>query len=189
MKCVHFVVALFATALVAAASIAVAAEGDKPSAGEIKIQLKDFKFKPPEGVADPDSVFNFNEEDQKLCFYTNGPAEAKFSVPTEGDWDVIISASGDSATIPHEGGKEEKVAPKFQLGFDSKNFGKEITLKSDDMRDYTVVAPLKAGEHVISVAFTNDMYDPDGKYDSNFFLNGVKLRPHKAGEPSADASK
>ena len=39
--------------------------------------------------------------------------------------------------------------------------------------------PLKAGEHVVKVEFTNDMYDPDGKYDSNLYVHGVKLKPHK----------
>ena len=67
------------------------------------------------------------------------------------------------------------------LDFDGKDFGKEVSLKSDDVQDYTVVAPITAGQHVISVTFTNDKYDPDGKFDSNLYINGVKLQPHKAG--------
>ncbi|HEY2827569.1 MAG TPA: carbohydrate-binding domain-containing protein, partial [Pirellulales bacterium] len=171
---------------------ALAAGEDKANADEIKIQLKDFKFKPPVSVTDPDSVFVFNEDDQKLCFYTNGPAEAKVNVPTAGEWDVIVSASGDSAmNVPgHGAGKTETtVRPNFQLGIDAKDFGKEVTLKSDDMQDYKVLVPLTAGEHVISVTFTNDMYDPDGKYDSNLYVHGVKLKPHKADEPKAEAGK
>ncbi len=183
MKSVCLAAMLIAAVVMIGVAVCHAADADKSSGDEIKIPLKDFKFKPPASVADPDSVFVFNEDDQKLCFYTNGPAEAKFKVPTDGDWDVIVSASGDTAmNVPTHGaaGKaEENVPPKFQLGFDGKDFGKEVTLKSDDMKDYTVTVPLKAGEHVVKVEFTNDMYDPDGKYDSNLYVHGVKLKPHK----------
>jgi len=184
MRNVCLLAVFFAAGLLSSVAILSAADADKNKSDEIKIKLKDFKFKPPASVTDPDSVFVFNEDDQKLCFYTNGPAEAKFSVPTDGDWDVIVSASGDTAmNVPKQGASgnaEENIPPKFQLGFDDKNFGKEVALKSDDMKDYTVVVPLKAGEHVIKVEFTNDTYDPDGKYDSNLYVHGVKLRPHKA---------
>jgi hypothetical protein len=173
-------------ALVSCSMIRVAVAQEKPKSDVITIALKDFKFKPPAGVSDPDSVFVFNEDDAKLCFYTNGPAEAKFKVPADGDWDVIVTASGDTAThVPTKnatGKKEMDISPKFQLAFDGKDFGKEVSLKSDDEKDYKFVVPLKAGEHVISVAFTNDTYDPDGKFDSNFYLNGVRLHPLKAGE-------
>jgi hypothetical protein len=186
MKCIRFLTILATAALMTVSLAALAADEPKGSSDEIKIQLKDFKFKPPAAVTDPDSVFVFNEDDQKLCFYTNGPAEAKFSVPTEGDWDVIVSASGDTAMNVPTGSKsgktEENVPPNFQLSFDGKDFGKEVSLKSDDMQDYKIVAPLTAGEHVITVTFTNDKYDPDGKFDSNFYLHGVKLHPHKAAE-------
>jgi hypothetical protein len=144
-------------------------------------------------VSDPDSVFVFNEDDQKLCFYTNGPSEAKFKVPSDGSWDVIVTASGDTAmnvpTSTANGKKEQNIPPNFQLGFDGKDFGKEVTLKSDDMKDYKIIVPLTSGEHVISIAFTNDTYDPDGKYDSNLYVHGIKLRPHKADAPKSDAGK
>ena len=181
MKSARLAAMLAAMVLMLGVAVCHAADADK--SGEIKIPLKDFKFKPPASVSNPDDVFVFNEDDQKLCFYTNGPAEAKFTVPADGDWDVIVSASGDTAmNVPTHnaaGKAEENISPNFQLGFDGKDFGKEVTLKSDDMKDYTVVAPLKAGEHTIKVEFTNDTYDPDGKYDSNLYIHGVKLKPHK----------
>lgn len=178
MKSWRIATVVLLSMLVGAAAISRAADAGKGD--EIKIPLKDFKFKPPASVSDPDSVFVFNEDEGKLCFYTDGPAEAKFTVPSDGEWDVVVSASGDSAmNVPGPGGKEETVRPNFQLGFDGKDFGKEVTLKSDDMQDYTVVAPITAGPHVISVAFTNDKYDPDGKFDSNLYIHGVKLQPHK----------
>ncbi|HTQ37581.1 MAG TPA: carbohydrate-binding domain-containing protein [Pirellulales bacterium] len=191
MKSIPFWSVLISISLFSVVALTLAADQDKSDV--IKIQLKDFKFKPPATVANPDDVFVYNEDDEKLCFYTNGSAEAKFKLPSEGDWDVIVSASGDTATgVPTHstsGPKVENIPPKFQLGFDGKSFGKEVPLTSDDTKDYQVVVPLTAGDHVISVAFTNDTYDPDGKYDSNLYINGVKLRPHKSDEPVKNAAK
>jgi hypothetical protein len=159
---------------------------------EIKIALKDFKFKPPESVSDPDSVFVFDEDGDRLCFYTDGPTEAKFKVPSEGDWDFVIAAAGDTATgvhLPAAGGEKiQDVHPNFQFGIDGKNVGKEITLKSDDKMDYKVTVPLKAGEHKVSIAFTNDTYK-DGEYDSNLYLYGVKLMPHKTSDAKSVSEK
>jgi Ca-dependent carbohydrate-binding module xylan-binding len=191
MKYLVLLITLISIGLISMTSQAWAADAENSDV--IKIQLKDFKFKPPASVSDPDSVYVYNEDDQRLCYYTNGPAEAKFKVPADGDWDLIISASGDTAmgvpTHKATGPKEENIPPKFQLGFDGKDFGKEVSLKSDDVTDYKFVVPLTAGEHVISVAFTNDTYDPDGKYDSNFYLNGVKLHPHTADSLKKDSAK
>src|SRR5262249_49462357 len=146
-------------ALLFSSLIAVAAD-EKPAGAkseEIKVAIKDFKFKPPEGVTDPDSVFVFDEDGDRLCFYTNGPAEAKFKVPSEGDWDFVIGEAGDTATGRHGPGpggeKNQDVHPNFQFGIDGKNVGKEITLKSDDKMDYRISVPLKAGDHRISIAF------------------------------------
>lgn len=150
---------------------------------EIKIRLKDFKFKPPETVTNPDSVFVFDEDSDRLCFFTGGPAEAKFKIPADGDWDVVVSAAGDTAvgvhTVTAQGEKVVDVHPNFQLGVDGKNIGKEVTLRTDDRADYKITVPLKMGEHKLSIAFTNDMYK-DGEYDSNLYLHGVKLVPHTA---------
>lgn len=172
-----------------------ASAADDKQAGksdEIKIAMKDFKFKPPEGVTDPDSVFVFDEDGDRLCFYTGGPAEAKFKVPSDGDWDFVIAAAGDTATGVHvptpTGEKIQDVHPNFQFGIDGKNVGKEITLKSDDKMDYKVTVPLKAGDHKVSITFTNDTYK-DGEYDSNFYLYGLKLMPHKAGDAKNTSEK
>ena len=175
-------------------SFASAAD-EKPAAGkvdEIKIAMKDFKFKPPESVGDPDSVFVFDEDGDRLCFYTDGPAEAKFKVPADGDWDFVISAAGDSAVGVHvpdpPARKIQDVHPNFQFGIDGKNVGKEITLKSDDKMDYKVTVPLKSGDHKVSIAFTNDTYK-EGEYDSNFYLYGLKLMPHKASDTKSASEK
>jgi hypothetical protein len=164
---------LMVAAVLLVSLVAFAQEKSTPAKSDIiKIKLKDFKFKPPKGVSDPDSVFIYNEDEEKLSYYTNGPAEAKFKLPADGEWDLIISASGDSAKDEH---------PKFLLTIDEKGFSKETTLKSDDVKDYKFTIPLKAGEHVLSIAFTNDTYK-EGEYDSNLYVHGAKLMPHKPDE-------
>ena len=160
------------------------AEDPKPAdktSKDIKLELKDFKFKPPTpAVSD---LFTYNEDEQKLCFFTNGAAEAKFTVPDDGEFDLIIAASGDSAM---------KIFPKFRLVLDDKpdekGLGKETSLKSDDMKDYKFTVALKKGEHKLSIAFTNDTYN-EGEYDSNLYVHAVTLTPHKPDEAKKSDSR
>ena len=160
------------------------AEDPKPAdktSKDIKIELKDFKFKPP--TPEVRDLYAYNEDEQKLCYYTNGAAEAKFKVPEDGDFDLIIAASGDSAM---------KVFPKFRVVLDDKpdekGLSKETSLKADDMKDYKFNVPLKKGEHKLSIAFTNDTYK-EGEYDSNLYVHAVTLTPHKPDEAKkADAA-
>ena len=129
--------------LSAAALVVQVAAADEPKPGDktskgIKLELKDFKFKPP----NPDlrDLFTYNEDEQKLCFFTNGAAEAKFKVPEDGDFDLVIAASGDSAM---------KIFPKFRLVLDDKpdekGLSKETSLKSDDMKDYKFTVRAQEG--------------------------------------------
>src|SRR6266850_2007147 len=62
----------------------------------VTIELKDFKFKPAKEITNPETLFGFNEADGKLFYFTNGPAEAPFKTPADGDFEIVISASGDS---------------------------------------------------------------------------------------------
>ncbi len=176
MKSLNFVRRLLLLVTLVCGAVMVRAADDKATADKssdaIVIKLKDFKFKPPKSVTSPDDVFVFDESEGRLCFYTNGPAEAKFKVRSDGDYDIIVTASGDSAMEIH---------PKFKLTVDNKDFGKEISLKSDDVKDYQAVVSVKAGEHTLAVAFTNDTYK-EGEYDSNLYVHGVKLRPHQPDE-------
>src|SRR5215467_2863051 len=113
--------------LVVAARAARAEDANDPKKnGEIRLPLKEFKFKVPEDKAE---LFVFDEDGQRLCFYTNGVAEAKFTVENDGDYDLVLSLAGDSAM---------NVRPKFKLAMDDKDVGKETSLKSDDIKDYKV---------------------------------------------------
>jgi hypothetical protein len=140
------------------------------NSGGVAIKLKDFKFKPPKSVLHPEEVFVFDEDADRLSFYTNGPAEAKFKVRDEGEYDLIISASGDSAM---------NTRPKFKVTIDDKDVGKEVSLKDDEIKDYVLPAKLTVGDHKFTVAFTNDLYK-EGEYDSNLYIHAVKIRPHRA---------
>ncbi|HEY2882312.1 MAG TPA: carbohydrate-binding domain-containing protein [Pirellulales bacterium] len=158
------------------AFMAAAMAADEPKQAEktskdIPLELKDFKFK----LSNPDQrdLFVFNEDEQKLCFYSNGAAEAKFKIPADGDYDLIINASGDSAM---------NIRPKFKLVLDDKpddkGLSKENSLKSDDAKDYKFTMALKTGAHKLSIAFTNDTYK-EGENHSNFYVHGAKFTPHK----------
>jgi hypothetical protein len=154
-------------AAVAAALLAVVAVAAADTAKPITVELKSFQFKPPEGV--PGELFGYNEGDDKLFFYTNGPGEAKVKVPADGKYDVVIKASCDSAL-------NEKA--KFKLSIDGKPVGSETTLTEDGAKDYTLTADLKAGEHKLTIEFTNDVYK-EGEYDRNLYVHGVSLKKGK----------
>ena len=85
--------------------------GDKTEA--IKLDLKTFKFKVADNIA---NLFGYNEDESKLFFYTNGTGEAKVKVPDDGDYEIVIKASGDVAL---------KEGAKFKVAVDGKQTGKD----------------------------------------------------------------
>ena len=138
-----------------------------PAADEAKplvVELKSFKF--PEVMAD---LFGYNEGDGKLFLYTNGKVTAKVKVPSEGDYEIIVKASGDKAL--NEGAK-------FKVAIDGKEVGKETETSDGEPKDYKFPATLKAGERELTIEFTNDAYK-EGEYDRNLYVFGVELRQTK----------
>jgi hypothetical protein len=133
------------------------------AAGGIAVDLKKCKFKVPETVA---SLFGYNEDEGKLFFYTNGPAETTVKLPADGSYEITVKASGDKA-------KDERA--KFKLSIDDKLMGKETTLTVDEPRDYTFTAELKAGERRVKIEFTNDEYK-ENEYDRNLYIHAVTFR-------------
>lgn len=136
-----------------------AAEDTKP----LVVELKSFKL--PEAQAD---LFGYNEGEEKLFFYTNGTAEAKVKVPSEGRYVIVVKASGDRA---------QNEGAKFKVVVDGKQLGKE-TETTDDPKEYRFEASLKPGEHKVAVEFTNDVYK-EGEYDRNLYVHGVTLAKAK----------
>ncbi|HEV2949641.1 MAG TPA: carbohydrate-binding domain-containing protein [Gemmataceae bacterium] len=138
-------------------ALVIAADDAKP----LVVELKSFKL--PEVMAD---LFGYNEGDGKLFLYTNGKVTAKVKVPSEGDYEIIVKASGDKAL--NEGAK-------FKVAIDGKEVGKETETSDGEPKDYKFTATLKAGERELTIEFTNDVYK-EGEYDRNLYIFGVELK-------------
>jgi hypothetical protein len=149
-------------ALVLLPVLVLAEDAAKP----ITVELKKFTFKVPEGKED---LFGYNEGDEKLFFYTNGTANAKIKVAEDGDYEIVIKASGDAAM--NEGAK-------FKLAVDGKQIGKETETATGDPKEHKFPTTLKAGEHKLSIEFTNDVYK-ENEYDRNLYVHGVMLKRTK----------
>ena len=157
----HWLGSLVGLGVVLLPALSTADDAAKP----LTMDLKSFSFKVPEGQA---SLFGYNADDEKLFFYTNGKAEATLKVPDDGDYEIVVRASGDIAL---------KEGAKFKLAVDGKQAGKE-TETTDDAKPYKFSAPLKAGEHKLSIEFTNDVFK-EGEYDRNLYIHAVKLEKKK----------
>jgi hypothetical protein len=153
---------LTAAALVLVCGVAAADDADKP----ITVDLKSFSFKAPKGKED---LLKYEESDGKLSFYINGTGEAKVEVPADGDYEIVVNARGDAAL---------KVGAKFKVAVDGKPCGKETETSDEDPKDYTFATSLKAGEHKLSIEFTNDVYK-EGEYDRNLYVHAVTLKKVK----------
>jgi hypothetical protein len=126
----------------------------------IKADVSKIKF-----TATPAELFGWDDGESRAFFYTNGLGEVTLNIPADGDYDVVVTASCQAA-------KGENA--KFKLKVDGTQVGAETQLKSEDAKDYTLAATLKAGERKIGTEFTNDMYK-EGEYDLNFYLHGLKV--------------
>ncbi len=150
-----------AVLVLAGLGVRASSEGDV-----VTIELKAFTFKVPEAQK---GNFGLNEDEGKLFYYSNGTAEASFKAPKDGDYEIVLKASGDPA---------QNERAKFKVMVDGKEFGKETTLTADDAKEYTLSGTLKAGEHKLSVEYTNDVYK-ENDYDRNFYLHGVTVKSAK----------
>jgi hypothetical protein len=149
------------SALVIFPLLATAADDAKP----ISVDLKSFTFKVPEKQAE---LFGYDSGEDRLFFYTNGTGEAKIKVPDDADYEIVVKASGDIAL---------KEGAKFKLAVDGKQIGKE-TETTGESKEYKFSTPLKAGEHKLSIEFTNDIFK-EGEYDRNLYVQAVTLKKAK----------
>lgn len=132
-------------------------------AADISVDLKNFKFIVAEDAA---SLFGYNEDEGKLFYYSNGKAEATVKIPADGEYDIVLKASGDKA---------QDVRAKFKVAVDGEAVGEETTLTADEAKEYKFPVKLKAGDHKLVVEFTNDEYK-ENEYDRNFYLHGATLK-------------
>ena len=147
-----------AVLVVCASALSSGAADDKP----IAVELKSFTFDPANS-----DLLGYQDEQGRLFYYINGAAEATVKVPADGDYSIVVNASGDPAL-------NEKA--KFKLSIDGKLIDKETTLTSDDPKDYSFTTPLKAGDRKLKIEFTNDVYK-ENEYDRNLYVHGVKVQP------------
>jgi hypothetical protein len=154
-------VSLVVVALVILPGLATADEPAKP----VTVELKSFTFNAPKGKED---LLKYEESDGKLSFFINGKGEAKVEVPKDGDYEIVVKASGDLAL---------KEGAKFKVAVDGKQCGKE-TETTGEPKEYTFATSLKAGEHKLSIEFTNDAYK-EGEYDRNLYVQAVTLKKVK----------
>jgi len=154
--------------LVCAALVLIYALATADEAKPVAVPLKSFSFDAPKGKED---LLKYEEGEDKLCFYINGKGEAKFDVPKDGDGDyeIVIKASGDKAL---------KEGAKFKVAVDGKACGKETETSDGDPKEYKFATSLKAGEHKLTIEFTNDAYK-ENEYDRNLYVHGVTLKKVK----------
>lgn len=147
-------------------AVALPAPAADKDTDSISVELKAFKFKVKEDQA---SLFGHNEDEGKLFFYTNGSAEATVKVTADGDYDIVIKASGDPA---------ENERAKFKVSIDGKEVGKETQLSADEAKEYKIPAKLKAGNRKLVIEYTNDVYK-ENEYDRNLYVHAVTLKKAK----------
>ncbi len=141
--------------------VAVAADGDT-----VRVDLKTFKFKVTDEMA---SLFGYDEGLSRLFYYTGGTGEAAVKIPADGEYELVIEASCDPA---------QNERAKFKAALDGEAIGKETLLTADEAKEYKLPVKAKAGEHKLSIEFTNDAYK-ENEYDRNLFLHAVTLKKVK----------
>ena len=128
-----------------------------------KIDLKEFTFKKGGELS------GYNEGDGKLFFYTFDTAEAKVTVPSDGEYTITVEASCDPAN---------KENAKFTLKVGDVEVKKEFELTQPEAKEYTFTAKLKKGDPKLSIEFTNDKFK-EGEYDLNLYVHAVKVEAKK----------
>ena len=132
-------------------------------ADAITVDLKTFKFKVPPERAE---LFGYNDDERKLFYYTSGAGEATIKLQADGEYEIVIRASGDPALGERA---------KFKVKLDDEAVGMETLLTADDEKDYKFTTPAKMGERKLAIEFTNDAYK-ENEYDRNFYVHEVTLK-------------
>jgi Ca-dependent carbohydrate-binding module xylan-binding len=131
------------------------------AAAPIKLDLADFKFAPD--AKGTDELFKL--DDGKLCFFANGSATVKLTVPADGEYTIVVDASCTDAL---------KEKAKFTLKVGDTTVKENFELSTEDQKEYKFTAKLTKGQTTLSIRFTNDVYK-ENEYDRNLFVHGVWL--------------
>ena len=103
-----------------------------------------------------------------LGWGTNGSLVQKVTFLQPGHRTFTLRASGSQCMGEY---------PHVNLRLDGKVIG-EFDLDSEDMRDWTISPDVEipAGEHEISLQFTNDLWDPETRDDRNIHFESFRIQ-------------
>ena len=149
------------TALLLVLAVALPVGAAEP----INMDLALFKLAPAPKVSDELVKY----ENEAINFYANGTAVGKLTVPADGEYVIVIEASGPGAL---------KENPKFTLKVGETAVKDKFELTTDDRKEYRFDAKLTRGETTLSIAFTNDTYK-ENEYDRNLFVHAVRVEMKK----------
>jgi len=142
--------------------VVVLAAGLCATAAEpIKFELARFKLEPAKKGGE-DLV---KYENDQLNFYTNGTATAKLTVPSDGDYVIVVDASCQSAL---------KENAKLTLRVGDKAIKENFELTGEAQKEYKFDAKLTKGETTLGITYTNDVYK-ENEYDRNLFVHAVRV--------------
>ncbi len=100
---------------------------------------------------------------------SNGTIDATLDADADGDYEIVVRAAGQGGDGP------EPIMVVSVDGVEVASF--DVTAIVDAPADHTAEVTLTAGPHLVSVAFTNDTYDPDLGIDTNLLVDYVDLVP------------
>ena len=129
------------------------------AADEVKVELKDFKWK------GKDNLGGFDEGENRFYFYANGSAIGDVTIPEDGEYKLTIDASCTEAM---------KEFAKFKLSVGDVVVAKEHACTAEDQKKYEFTAKLKKGKHPLAIEYLNDVFK-EGEYDRNLFVYSVKI--------------
>ena len=136
------------------------------NAGSMKVDLA--------GWSVTDGQYNkYDRATDRLALYGDGSAEGEVSVPADGNYEILISASGTAALGEY---------PQFVILLDGTPIG-QINLTIEASKNYQLRTPIKAGEHKLAIKFTNDAYK-ENEYDRNLYIQTISIRPVTSASPA-----
>jgi hypothetical protein len=103
-------------------------------------------------------------EGDHITFYGNSSAAARFVARRAGRYKVELELGGTKALNGY---------PRARVVCDARSMG-DVVLDAPGPHTYELEVTIPAGVHTLSVAFTNDVYEPPE--DRNMTLRGAVLR-------------
>ena len=133
------------------------------AADEVKVALKDFKWKAK--FDGGENLGGYEEGEGRFFFYAHGSAIGDVTIPEDGEYKITIEASCTEA---------QKEFAKFKLSVGDVVVAKEHACTAEDMKKYEFTAKLKKGKQSLAIEFLNDVFK-EGEFDRNLFVYSVKI--------------